>query len=358
MGIFKKKETTPKNEFAEVQKISGGDLYENYQKLLAQKEIDLANIATKNRTVALTKMRGNIQNQSLETYWLFELQTNYFVNTINFEIEDMQIFQKIKMLLRVAFKNGEAGLYKVNNKYMVVGISKKEVDNFGDLKKVTLTPINDGNVGFKSQNEYERLGSFEISENQTKNLVILKWGSAGISAWITIWKMCDIQRELLSMINVDKMSYIKKFIHRINDPSASFEEIENYFDIYDPFIRVPMGVDLKNKIEVNEPHTKIQPNILVEYYKQVMGVYYAIYGRRTNNDFKKERSVTQEIGLTSDNYLTLEKDWTDEFKVFIYNCKNSFGLNIKFIENENVNIEADENYQKMGGKSNNDISRS
>lgn len=354
MGLFKKnKNTETTNEFAQPQKISGGDLYENYKSLLAQKEIDLANIASKNRSTAITKMRSTIESQSLDIYWLFEMQVNYFVNTIKYEMEDMDLFQKIKMLLRVAFKNGEAGLYKVDNKYMVVGISKKEIDNFGDIKSVVLTPINHANIGFKSEHEFSILGSFSINEKEAENLAILKWGSAGISAWITIWKLCDIQHELLTMINVDKMSYIKKFIHKINDPSASYEELENYFDIYDPFIRVPMGVDLKNRIEVNEPHTKIQPNILVEYYKQVMGIYYAIYGRRTNNDFKKERSVTQEIGLTSDNYLTLEKDWIDEFKVFVYKCKNKFNLNINVIENDNVNIEAQEDYERIEGDNKN-----
>ena len=65
-----------------------------------------------------------------------------------------------------------------------------------------------------------------------------------------------------------------------------------------------------------------------------MGIYYAIYGRRTNNDYKKERSITQEIGLTSDNYKILEKDWIDEFKVFAYNFKKQFNMEIKVFEND------------------------
>lgn len=326
---FGKKTKQVDPTFSQEQKISNGNLYEIAQKLRAQEEIDLRSYALKQGVDS--EIINLIDKQMVNAYWLLELQTNYFANSFNFEMEDMNIFQKIKMMVRVAFKNGAAGIYKVNENYIVVAITNVETDKYQNMIKVKAININNSNIDFTDSN-LKTFGEYEIKD--IDNLCIFKWGSAGISAWITIYKLCLLQQDMLTMINVDKFSYIKKFIHVVNDPSASDNEVKDFFNIYKPFIKKIKGTDLKNRIELNEIAHNMNPNVLVEFYKQVMGIYYAIYGRRTNNDYKKERSVTQEIGLTSDNYQILEKDWVDEFKVFAYNFKKKFNIEIKVIENK------------------------
>ena len=330
MGIFSKKsKTAPDPSFSEEQKISNGDLYEVAQKLRAQKEIDLRYyVNSQNIDNKIVQM---IDNQMLNAYWLLELQTNYFANSFNFEIEDMNLYQKIKMMIRVAFKNGIAGIYKVNDNYLVVAISNLETDHYQNVIKAKAININNSNIDF-TESTLKNFAEYEI--NDVENLCVFKWGSAGLSAWITIYKLCLIQQDLLTMINVDKFSYLKKLVHIVNDPSSSSQEVDDYFNIYKPFLKKLKGTDLKNRIEVIAEAQNSNPNVLIEFYKQTMGIYYAIYGRRTNNDYKKERSITQEIGLTSDNYKILEKDWIDEFKVFAYNFKKQFNMEIKVFEND------------------------
>ena len=330
MGIFSKKsKTAPDPSFSEEQKISNGDLYEVAQKLKAQKEIDLRYYV--NSQNVDNKIVQMIDNQMLNAYWLLELQTNYFANSFNYEIEDMNLYQKIKMMIRVAFKNGIAGIYKVKDNYLVVAISNLETDHFQNVIKAKAININNSNIDF-TESTLKNFAEYEI--NDVENLCVFKWGSAGLSAWITIYKLCLIQQDLLTMINVDKFSYLKKLVHIVNDPSSSSQEVDDYFNIYKPFLKKLKGTDLKNRIEVIAEAQNSNPNVLIEFYKQTMGIYYAIYGRRTNNDYKKERSITQEIGLTSDNYKILEKDWIDEFKVFAYNFKKQFNMEIKVIEND------------------------
>ena len=330
MGIFSKKsKTAPDPSFSEEQKISNGDLYEVAQKLRAQKEIDLRYYVNSQNVDA--KIVQMIDNQMLNAYWLLELQTNYFANSFNYEIEDMNLYQKIKMMIRVAFKNGIAGIYKVNDNYLVVAISNLETDHYQNVIKAKAININNSNIDF-TESTLKNFAEYEI--NDVENLCVFKWGSAGLSAWITIYKLCLIQQDLLTMINVDKFSYLKKLVHIVNDPSSSSQEVDDYFNIYKPFLKKLKGTDLKNRIEVIAEAQNSNPNVLIEFYKQTMGIYYAIYGRRTNNDYKKERSITQEIGLTSDNYKILEKDWIDEFKVFAYNFKKQFNMEIKVIEND------------------------
>ena len=330
MGIFSKKsKTAPDPSFSEEQKISNGDLYEVAQKLRAQKEIDLRYYV--NSQNVDNKIVQMIDNQMLNAYWLLELQTNYFANSFNYEIEDMNLYQKIKMMIRVAFKNGIAGIYKVKDNYLVVAISNLETDHYQNVIKAKAININNSNIDF-TESTLKNFAEYEI--NDVENLCVFKWGSAGLSAWITIYKLCLIQQDLLTMINVDKFSYLKKLVHIVNDPSSSTQEVDDYFNIYKPFLKKLKGTDLKNRIEVIAEAQNSNPNVLIEFYKQTMGIYYAIYGRRTNNDYKKERSITQEIGLTSDNYKILEKDWIDEFKVFAYNFKKQFNMEIKVFEND------------------------
>ena len=329
MGIFSKKsKTAPDPSFSEEQKISNGDLFEVAQKLRAQKEIDLRYYV--NSQNVDNKIVQMIDTQMLNAYWLLELQTNYFANSFNFEIEDMNLYQKIKMMIRVAFKNGIAGIYKVKDNYLVVAISNLETDHYQNVIKAKAININNSNIDF-TESTLKNFAEYEI--NDVENLCVFKWGSAGLSAWITIYKLCLIQQDLLTMINVDKFSYLKKLVHIVNDPSSSSQEVDDYFNIYKPFLKKLKGTDLKNRIEVIAEAQNSNPNVLIEFYKQTMGIYYAIYGRRTNNDYKKERSITQEIGLTSDNYKILEKDWIDEFKVFAYNFKKQFNMEIKVFEN-------------------------
>lgn len=330
MGIFSKKsKTAPDPSFSEEQKLSNGDLFEVAQKLRAQKEIDLRYYV--NSQNVDNKIVQMIDNQMLNAYWLLELQTNYFANSFNYEIEDMNLYQKIKMMIRVAFKNGIAGIYKVKDNYLVVAVSNLETDHYQNIIKAKAININNSNIDF-TESTLKNFAEYEI--NDVENLCVFKWGSAGLSAWITIYKLCLIQQDLLTMINVDKFSYLKKLVHIVNDPSSSSQEVDDYFNIYKPFLKKLKGTDLKNRIEVIAEAQNSNPNVLIEFYKQTMGIYYAIYGRRTNNDYKKERSITQEIGLTSDNYKILEKDWIDEFKVFAYNFKKQFNMEIKVFEND------------------------
>ena len=86
----KKKTKTVDTSFTEEQKISNGNLFEVAQKLRAQKEIDLRYYVNSQNVDA--KIVQMIDNQMLNAYWLLELQTNYFANSFNYEIEDMNLY--------------------------------------------------------------------------------------------------------------------------------------------------------------------------------------------------------------------------------------------------------------------------
>ena len=68
----KKKQGVIDTTFSQEQKISNGNLFEIAQKLRAQKEIDLRNYAQK--IGADSEIISMIDNQTLNAYWLLELQ--------------------------------------------------------------------------------------------------------------------------------------------------------------------------------------------------------------------------------------------------------------------------------------------
>lgn len=339
MGLFRKSKAV-ENEPIDAkspQEISGGNLFNNYMERQVRKQIALDNL---NAYTQKQTIKNKLQEKKLIKYYLLQLQADYFINTINYEMEDWKMYDRIKTLLRHTFINGVGCIYKHNGKYIIGVVSKVEVDIYDEPKEVVFYPLNNSNIEYKSLEELQMLNQMTITD--VENISILKWGS-GISAWINMWKFINIQSSLLTMINVDSLSYIKKLMYIINNPNTSLEELEAYYDEESPYIVAVKGADLNNRLEFNELVGKGKtPNDIVEHYKQVCGIYYAMFGRRVNNDFKKERSITAETDLTEDNYAILEKNWIDSFKVFADDVKK-LGINIRVIEKEEKENETNSN---------------
>ena len=309
MGLFKKNKSQDKqNNFNNEAAISGGNLFEVKQKMIAQKMIDLQNLSKTTKTNWLSE-------SEIQEWYLLQLQANYFINTIDFEINEQSLIGKIKDLLRVAFINGQA-LIKYDTlikDYIVYYVNKVNYDSLGKIKSVNATPWT---LLSQYQSKEAFLNHEEVKEDIYKDYALLKWGSYGLSSWLYVWPFIKYQSQLLSMVKTDAFSHIKKFVYDIVDPQQVNTEMESWFNPKDPFIRKHKSVETSNKFKVVELGSTHPNNNIVELYKQICGIYYSLFGRRWNNDFKKERSINAETNLTTDNYDVLEKDWIDEFKRF------------------------------------------
>lgn len=334
MGIFKRNKS--QDNFTKEQPISGGNLYEVKQKIIAQKMIDLQNLTK-------TTSTNWLSDSDIQEWYLLQLQANYFINTINFEINDQTMIGKIKDLLRVAFINGQALIKydKTIDEYIVYYVNKVNYDALGKIKSVNATP-------WTLLSQYQSKEAFEnheeVKEDIYKDYALLKWGSYGLSAWLYVWPFIKYQSQLLSMVKTDAFSHIKKFVYDIVDPTQVKVEMESWFNPKDPFIRKHKSVDTTNKFKTVELSSDHNSNNIIEMYKQVCGIYYTLFGRRWNNDFKKERSISSEADLTTDNYDVLEKDWIDEFKRFAseFNKLGKLKISVKEQVNEEE-MEGEEN---------------
>lgn len=340
----KQKQSNNENDFSSVQKISGGNLYEIRQRLEAQRQIDLNNLENIDFNQYFTDFE-------IQDYFLLQLQANYFINVIQYKIDDPTIYSQIKTLLRCAFINGHAGFFKdtLTNEWRVYYINELKTDKYGNVKGFSGTPYQLLN-GITSP---EALKSHkEIKEDIDENFIILKWGSAGLSAWLYIWPFIKFQNSLLSMIQSDSFSYIKKYIMDIVDPKQVDIELREWFNPKNPFIKKAKNIDLANKFKVVETGSHSNGKDVVGMYKDICGVYYSLYGRRWNNDFKKERSITTETDLTTTNYEILEKDWIDEFKIFMEAFNKLSDVKLEYIENDPLGLDRVE-YTQTKDKNNN-----
>lgn len=344
------------NRFSEVQPVSGGNMYEFWMAQNVNNQIINSNLqdildemkargvnpqVTNSMIVNLSGIATTINEVEIPQWYLFEYQTNYYANTIKFETEDSDIFYKTKKMIRHAFQNGAAVLFKYGDTVCIGGVDKINEEN-GVVKSYDIYYIP---TFYNTQLTEEMIKRFKRVTIDKANVALFMWSNSTITNWKTIYSFCKLQQKLLNMITVDCYSNIKKYNYKVINPGKIQQELDNYFNEKLPVIMSPDGLDFENKLEpLDLRNSSNNPNSIVEMYKQVCGVYNAIFGRRTNNDFKKERSVTQEISLTSDNYEILEQEWIDNFKLFCKDAKDNLGITITFIEEENTELGGDEDY--------------
>ena len=87
MGLFRKSKAV-ENEPIDAkspQEISGGNLYNNYIERQVRKQIALDNL---NAYTQKQTIKNKLQEKKLIKYYLLQLQADYFINTINYELED------------------------------------------------------------------------------------------------------------------------------------------------------------------------------------------------------------------------------------------------------------------------------
>ena len=336
MGLFsKRKETT--NSFAEVQDISGGNLYKNFIEARVRDSL----FFNDTQSLLVQSLQSKNQQQTIIPYYLLEQQINYFTSTIDFEVEK-EHFNRIKLLIRTAIKNGSSCLFRIGDKLGVGAITRVVKNSFNEIESIDFFAINDENVNYK-QHEEDSFTKITFTKEQVeKDLEVFKWGSLGLNCWVWLWPFVQIQSSLLKMINNDKYSYFKKIDYYVFDKTQTTKELDSYFNEDNPVNMRLAGSDITNRIEINEVATKQNPNMLIEYYKQVLGIYYANFGRRWNNDFKKERSITAESELTDVNYDILEKDWISQFENFAELASEKFSINLKLKEPEQDMMGGDE----------------
>lgn len=340
--------------------MSGGNSYDTAIALEVQKQLDLQSIQYGNNVRNLATDINNLKqtldeisnkfvfSKTINPYILLNYQANYFCGTCKFETSDMNLKRMVLNVIRGAFLFGVAGILKEDNNLIQYYITNMEWGIDGKLKKCKVYElelmINNVNK-LQREPDTNRLAFRELNETQCENLAIFQWGVMGFSAWITIWPFINFQNDLLTMILIQSFIYNKKFIYTTNNFTSIADEMELFFNPTNPFVvnvGATLNKELPNRFTTNDLSNNFDNNDLLDYYNKTIAVYYHIFGRRINNDVKKERNVSNEVQASQENYDIIQSDWLNFFEIFINNLKKISGIDIKVVK-ESFNNEKENN---------------
>lgn len=310
---------------------TNSNFYEFLKQYYATNESNLTKTGNNikfNNTGMLNDIDGFINERTLSPWFLLQLQANYYINTIKYEIDDPILDEKIRQVIWGAFIYGRAGLYfnSINSQWRVVLINNLDYEN-RKLKVAYLTDlvIFNAEIDLKIDN-YQYI----IKNKDLDNLFIFNWGVTSQSALVYQMPFIKTQGMVFTQLILSSLLLGKKVAEKVDAPNKSYEEIKTWLDPRKFFIRLKFDSKTNDKIEIIEKD--IDQNLKeIEFYKEFQNYWYSLFGRRVNSDFKKERQITDELEMVDNNFSALELEWLNQFKIFVEKInKSGKGVNIKY----------------------------
>lgn len=309
------------NEFEEIQYMSNGNLYDTHKRLEAQINIDKNNISEKDvRKELLASLEAFSNKYTLDDYWLLLLHSNYFCNTIIFECNKWDIRSKIIDVVRYSWLNGLSGLYFdiYTKKVYPIIINNIEYNIYGEIVKIEYwNAFINKNINFDEITKKDKLIIEGV--DKCKNVAVMRWGAFAISAWIMYYPFVRYQGLLLKMVLAQTFSFNKKYTYRAKNKEVIKDEMEAWFNPLNVFF-LTLDDDFVSRFKMVENSTDGAVDFIT-FYKEAIGIYYAMFGRRMNLDFKRERNTVEEVSLTSGAIENIERDWLIQFEIFVDNLK-------------------------------------
>lgn len=298
-------------------------VYEDYKaKLLVAHNSTGEYWDTINEDKALNKEINNFINQrSLNEWYLLQLQANYFANTIMFRCSDANIENMLRLVIRAAYIYGKAGMYYDNvlNTWIPVMINRELISKNGTIIEADLYIIRT----FKEQVNFEKTKvDFKINFDNCKNLAVFKWGVDSQSALIYHYPFIRLQNQVLKQITLSSLILAKKVNYHIQGNKSNTDEIRNWLNPFKFILKVFNGGSKNGRFEIMKREDNDVGLSEIEYYKHLMNVYYSLFGRRVNDDVKKERNITDEVNATQENFDVLQENWLCQFRIFIKQLKS------------------------------------
>lgn len=261
-----------------------------------------------------------LSQRSLQDWFLLQIQANYYCNSINFKVSNPLYWLEIKKVIRAAFIYGKAGMYYDDfyKKWFPVLV-------FDSDQKYKLYKIRKVEEELKlNELKYDYLNI----KYEDANLVIFHWGDNDQSALIYHYPFIRLQNQLLKQISISSLVLSKKLLYKTNGPNPSLLELKNWLNPF-KFILNVFNTTLsqskdKNgggKFEWVENQGISNVKNEIEFYNELIKIWYGLYGRRVNDDFKKERNISNEVDASQENYDILQSNYIDCFKIFITTLK-------------------------------------
>lgn len=336
--IFKSGKKNTDNSYKDFAPMTGGNKFQTDLdlKVRHQQNIDtMQNKPLSNNgseiTSILNKMKELtkefIDDYTLEPYWLLLIHSQYFTGMLKYYCSNKTLMGCIEQVKKCAFLYGKAAIFTFEEPTLHIRktgafyVHKLEKDVYGNVVYAELGSIQEA-IEHKEMG-YNPTNFIKVEGADLQYLHIFYWGASALSAWIWLWPFVNFQYLMNKMLVVQSISYNKKYVYCVSNMISALKEMKAYFDPTNPFIITIAGMDdLFNKFSTIEGTGGESARDFIQFYREYCDIWYQFIGRRSNVDFKKERSITNEIDASQDAIDCVQSDVLLQFDVFIDSLKN------------------------------------
>lgn len=323
--------------------LSGGNAYQVQELNKVQKALDEATMCFKSEMDgAKISVKTKFEKENYDLWRLLNFQADYYCNVFEMKSNNSKLNNAIQIAKRTAFIFGKSGIYKMGETLIPIYIKSSKLANDGCYLWLEVSPaievLAQNSLLPKSNNvnsfneKLKNTWDLKIYGEELNNVAILKWDANALGAWWKFLPFMNMQKRMLIMLNVEGYSLTKKFNNKVANPNTLSAEVDAYFDETNPFTYSSMiNGEMPNKITSIELGGGTSTQHFTDFYREWLDIWYSILGRRFNNDFKKERNITDEVQASQSNFDILE----NEHKMYLEN----FARDLKLLTTFEIELE-------------------
>ena len=250
-------------------------------------------------------------------YWQLLQISNYFANLYDVKSDNQSLLNNWAIIWQLCWLYGMAGVQVLGSgesaKLKVFAIHQLELNEYNEPVNVQgVLAKNWMNVANTAEIKPE--GLLKLSQNiNTDKFILLRANPQGLNAWITWKPFLTARSEMLKRLDhVSNLNMTKLVIEGIspNDAQAkkllkSLKKPESAIFLYS--LLDANGRLSASKLNLRTLDLKTQPiKEMTELVDWHTDYWYQLLGKRFNNSFKKERSLTAELSESQSNFDVLE----------------------------------------------------
>lgn len=263
------------------------------------------------------------QSYEFSLKWLILLsQMTYFSNLFNFITGDERYLKLENLFFTNLWWYGKVGILKTGEKIDVVNLTNTLDGEYIQIAKY----IFNSNVQPKDTNIINR--NRLLNKNDDR-LVIFRWGSTALPGFIWWWQFAQEQNFMWKAVFSESMWINKKlqidFNLELTDQNKFM--LKSLFNPSSPFFFHNNIETLSEVKQLELPPLTTTGFDMIDRHRQM---YYQMFGRRINENYKKEKNITDDIQFSMSNYNIIENDWLRELKIGAIQLKEKFNDILEF----------------------------
>lgn len=271
----------------------------------------------------LDELYQNNSNGGLEISFLILIsQLNYFSNLFKFVTEDT----RLKKIESIFFTNlwwyGKIGIARIDNQYEVVNIQDKiKKSQYLQKANYIFDSLNTNNINPDVENNNKKI------KLVPEELVIFRWGQSGLPGQIWWYQFTKEQQFMWKAVFGEAMWINKKIQmdYGIELTTANKQMLKSLMNPGNSILMHNASEQLADIKPLDLPPLTCVGYDMIDRHRQM---YYQMFGRRINENVKKEKNITDDLAFSMSSYNIMENNWLRELKISSLKLNEKFNLDL------------------------------